>query len=151
MRAWFKSWPDTWVEFIHRIWAPLLALSIPAFSPHFPAAAVDLKPSQHWFCKPERLSVLCWSFSCCWVVTATGYQGQSCRMAILFFPVPAPDPSRICLLLFTLQCFLPNKTFEKFCPEFYFLSAGRLGGQVGVCLKQKPFFLTYGKTDAQRG
>lgn len=66
--AWFRTQPDTSIEFIH-IWGPLLlALSVLRFPSYFPVAVLDLK-SALWLPKAEKRRAWGWSFSYCLLLT----------------------------------------------------------------------------------
>lgn len=56
-KAQLRAQPETWTEFIQRIWG-CVSLSVPSkILPHFPGTVVTLI-SALWFLRPERLSFL---------------------------------------------------------------------------------------------
>lgn len=129
MHAWFKTQPDIWVGFRHRIrGSSLLAVSIIEFLPHFPETVGDLKPVL-WFCTPERFGASYWSVSY-HSVKAACVQGKSCKMTIRFFQVSASLQNLLSFVCFPV---ISGKKFFFFIERFYLLPMERLG-LAEVCL-----------------
>lgn len=56
MSVLFSGQPEIWVEFIHGIPSPVLAVSLPVFPIYSPVVMVAPN-SFLWFFKPERLRI----------------------------------------------------------------------------------------------
>lgn len=149
MHAWFKTQPDIWVGFRHRIWGfSLLAVSIIEFLPHFPEAGGELKPVL-WFCTPERFGASYWSVSY-HSVKAACVQGKSCKMTIRFFQVSTSLQNLLSFVRFPV---ISGKIFF-FHWEFLLVTYGKVGSSWSLLAhnRNEPLFcLTRGKTNAQRG